>query len=126
MTATTIAARLHPELIALRREIHGDPELGNHLPRTQARVLAALSGLNLEITTGEALTSVVAVLRGRGESAGPDAVGGAGLGLSISKWAVEAHGGHLTLEGSNSVGSTFRITLPRAVAPAATRPTHAA
>ena len=69
--ATTIAARLHPELIALRREIHGDPELGNQLPRTQARVLAALSGLDLEITTGEALTSVVAVLRGRGESAGP-------------------------------------------------------
>ena len=63
---------------------------------------------------------------GRGESAGPDAVGGAGLGLSISKWAVEAHGGHLTLEASNGVGSRFRIALPRAVAPAATRPTHAA
>jgi len=66
---------------------------------------------------------------GRGESAGPDAVGGAGLGLSISKWAVEAHGGHLTLEASNGVGSTFRIALPRAVAPAGserTRPTHAA
>ena len=68
--ATTIAARLHPELIALRREIHGDPELGNQLPRTQARVLAALSGLDLEITTGEALTSVVAVLRGRAETSG--------------------------------------------------------
>ena len=63
---------------------------------------------------------------GRGENAGPDAVGGAGLGLSISKWAVEAHGGRLTLEASNSLGSTFRITLPRAVTPAATRPTHAA
>ena len=66
---------------------------------------------------------------GRGESAGPDAVGGAGLGLSISKWAVEAHGGHLTLEASNGVGSRFRIALPRAVAPAGserTRPTHAA
>jgi heavy metal sensor kinase len=66
---------------------------------------------------------------GRGENAGPDAVGGAGLGLSISKWAVEAHGGRLTLEASNSVGSTFRITLPRAITPAGserTRPTHAA
>jgi heavy metal sensor kinase len=66
---------------------------------------------------------------GRGESAGPDAVGGAGLGLSISKWAVEAHGGRLTLEASNSVGSTFRITIRRAVTPAGserTRPTHAA
>jgi heavy metal sensor kinase len=61
----------------------------------------------------------------RGETASADAIGGAGLGLSISKWAVEAHGGRLTLEGSNGAGSTFRITLPRATAPVA-RPIHAA
>jgi heavy metal sensor kinase len=59
---------------------------------------------------------------GRGDTAGSGAIGGAGLGLSISKWAVEAHGGRLTLETSNGVGSTFRITLPRAATPA----THAA
>ena len=64
---------------------------------------------------------------GRGESVGPGgAIAGAGLGLSISKWAVEAHGGHLTLEPSAGAGSTFRITLPRAVAPAVSRPTNAA
>lgn len=50
--------------MALRRALHRDPELGNHLPRTQARVLDALEGLPLEITTGQSLTSVVAVLRG--------------------------------------------------------------
>lgn len=38
--------------------------------------------------------------------------GGAGLGLSIAKWAVEANGGHLTLEEATSSGSTFRIALP--------------
>ncbi len=71
MTSTTdIAARLHPELQALRRELHADPELGNDNPRTQARILAALDGLDLEITTGESVTSVVAVLRGRAETAG--------------------------------------------------------
>ena len=71
MTSTTdIAARLHPELQALRRELHADPELGNDNPRTQARILAALGGLDLEITTGESVTSVVAVLRGRAETAG--------------------------------------------------------
>ncbi|MFT4296555.1 MAG: M20 family metallopeptidase [Micropruina sp.] len=71
MTATTtIAARLHPELRALRREIHADPELGNHNPRTQARILEALAGLDLEISTGTSLTSVVAVLRGGGETTG--------------------------------------------------------
>jgi signal transduction histidine kinase len=41
-------------------------------------------------------------------------IGGMGLGLSISKRAVEANGGHLTLEPDHGVGSTFRITLPRA------------
>jgi heavy metal sensor kinase len=40
--------------------------------------------------------------------------GGMGLGLSIAKWAVEAHGGRLTLEESAATGSTFRITLPEA------------
>src|SRR5438093_900272 len=38
--------------------------------------------------------------------------GGTGLGLSIAKWAVEVNGGRLTLEKTDGVGSTFRITLP--------------
>lgn len=57
-------AEILPDLVHLRREIHMDPELGLQNPRTQERVLKALEGLPLEITTGEALTSVVAVLRG--------------------------------------------------------------
>jgi len=40
--------------------------------------------------------------------------GGAGLGLAIAKWAVEAHGGSLTLESKVGEGSTFRINLPAA------------
>ncbi|WP_419707951.1 M20 metallopeptidase family protein [Promicromonospora sp. NFX87] len=58
------------ELVALRRRIHRDPEVGLHLPRTQAAVLEALDGLPLEITTGRALSSVVAVLRGGAPTAG--------------------------------------------------------
>lgn len=61
----TEAQTIASELVALRRDLHRNPELGNDLPQTQARVLAALEGLPLEITTGKALTSVVAVLRGR-------------------------------------------------------------
>ena len=38
--------------------------------------------------------------------------GGAGLGLAIAKWAVEANGGRLSLTSSGS-GSVFQITLPR-------------
>ncbi|WP_035281345.1 M20 metallopeptidase family protein [Brevibacterium album] len=58
------ARALADDLIALRRDLHRIPELGNDLPQTQARVLAALDGLPLEITTGTSLTSITAVLRG--------------------------------------------------------------
>ncbi len=57
-------AELLPELVDLRREIHRDPELGLDNPRTQKRVLDALEGLPLEVTTGDQLSSVTAVLRG--------------------------------------------------------------
>jgi signal transduction histidine kinase len=40
--------------------------------------------------------------------------GGAGLGLSIVKWAVEAHGGAVALASRPSDGCTFRINLPAA------------
>jgi heavy metal sensor kinase len=39
--------------------------------------------------------------------------GGAGLGLSIARWAVESHGGTLRLESSGHGETRFRITLPR-------------
>ncbi|TDC20840.1 amidohydrolase [Streptomyces sp. 8K308] len=62
--ARELAARLGDELIALRRALHADPEVGLQLPRTQRRILDALAGLGLEIGTGTATTSVTAVLRG--------------------------------------------------------------
>jgi amidohydrolase len=52
------------ELAALRHRLHAAAEVGLHLPRTQALVLAALDGLDLEIHLGTELSSVVAVLRG--------------------------------------------------------------
>ncbi len=39
--------------------------------------------------------------------------GGAGLGLAIAKWAVEANGGRIELENREAGGSTFRLVLPR-------------
>ncbi|WP_422456580.1 M20 metallopeptidase family protein [Arthrobacter sp. 7Tela_A1] len=55
---------LLPGLVSLRRDLHREPEVGLHLPRTQQKILDALDGLDLEITTGTALSSVTAVLRG--------------------------------------------------------------
>ena len=48
--------------------------------------------------------------------------GGAGLGLSIARWAAEAHGGTLRVLADTTTGSTFRFTLPAAESvPATTR-----
>ncbi|MFC9324373.1 M20 family metallopeptidase [Kitasatospora sp. NPDC057015] len=63
------ARSLQPDLVALRRALHAEPEVGLRLPLTRRKVLDALSGLPLEISTGTALDSVTAVLRGTG--AGP-------------------------------------------------------
>jgi signal transduction histidine kinase len=38
--------------------------------------------------------------------------GGAGLGLSIARWAVEANGGRIELETEDGKGSVFRVVLP--------------
>ncbi|MEQ0557515.1 M20 family metallopeptidase [Amycolatopsis sp. NEAU-NG30] len=64
MTLRSDAAALLDDLVALRRDLHRIPEIGLHLPRTQERVLAALDGLDLEISLGKNLSSVTAVLRG--------------------------------------------------------------
>ena len=58
------AAAIAGELTELRRQLHREPEVGLDLPRTQQKVLAALDGLPLEVSVGQALSSVTAVLRG--------------------------------------------------------------
>ena len=60
----TAVDTIGPDLVELRRTLHRDPEVGLDLPRTQRMLLDALEGLPLEITTGESLTSITAVLRG--------------------------------------------------------------
>lgn len=58
------AARMSPHLVDLRRRLHAVPEVGLQLPVTQAILLRELEGLDLEISTGRGLSSIIAVLRG--------------------------------------------------------------
>src|ERR671933_557382 len=55
---------LGEKIVALRRDIHREPELGFDTEKTAAKVLAALDGLPLDIETGVARNGVVATLRG--------------------------------------------------------------
>ena len=71
MGVTDDAAAIFDEIAGLRHAIHAEPEVGLDLPLTQQKVLAALDGLPLEVSTGTALTSVTAVLRGTGNPHGP-------------------------------------------------------
>ena len=50
----------------------------------------------------------------RTERARRDAVAGVGLGLSIAKALVEAHGGDIDFSSSDEEGTTFRVHLPLA------------
>jgi signal transduction histidine kinase len=49
----------------------------------------------------------------RGDRARPQNTGGAGLGLPISRWIAELHGGELRLEHSDAGGSVFVAVLPK-------------
>src|SRR5919205_2526015 len=51
-------------MVALRRDIHREPELGFDTGKTADKVLAALDGLPLDIETGVARNGVIATLRG--------------------------------------------------------------
>lgn len=58
------AEALVPELVRMRHAIHRAPELGLELPKTQQQILDWLEPLGFEVSTGESLSSVTAVLRG--------------------------------------------------------------
>ena len=59
------AAAIRGDLVALRRSLHRIPEVGLVLPQTQAALRDALAPIGLDETrTGEALSSIVGVIRG--------------------------------------------------------------
>ena len=66
-TADDIAAatdKIMPQVIAWRRHIHQNPELGNREVKTAKYIETHLRKLGLEVRTGVAKTGVVGILRG--------------------------------------------------------------
>lgn len=62
------ARGLSDSIVALRRAIHAEPELGLHTPKTRDKVRAALAHLPLTWREGSSTTGLVATLKG---GAGP-------------------------------------------------------
>ncbi|MCJ2187128.1 M20 metallopeptidase family protein [Novosphingobium beihaiensis] len=64
------AAALSENIVALRRAIHAEPEIGLHTPKTRDKVREALAHLPLEWREGPSTTGLVATLKG-GAGEGP-------------------------------------------------------
>lgn len=60
------ARAIEQKMIAWRRDIHANPELGNRETRTSALVARHLKALGYEVREGVATTGLVAVLKGEG------------------------------------------------------------
>lgn len=67
MSVQEDATAMQGDLAVLRHALHAEPEIGLDLPRTRDRVLAALDGLPIELTSGARTTSVTGVVRGNGD-----------------------------------------------------------
>ncbi|MES2754216.1 MAG: M20 family metallopeptidase [Pseudomonadota bacterium] len=52
------------DVVALRRAIHADPEIGLDCARTTAKIKAALAGLPLDYREGPSTSGLIAILRG--------------------------------------------------------------
>jgi amidohydrolase len=61
----TAARAIHPEQVALRRDLHMHPEVHFATNRTAGIVAERLRSLGLEVRTGVGKTGVVGILRGR-------------------------------------------------------------
>jgi hippurate hydrolase len=67
MTVSTLRDEAHDYLsdaVALRRQLHQWPELGNHLPITRDAVLASLEGLSLDVNLHTSTSGIGAMLTG--------------------------------------------------------------
>jgi hippurate hydrolase len=56
------ATALLPDVVAVRRAIHQEPEIGNDLPLTKQKVMDALKGIDLDYVFSEETSGIVATM----------------------------------------------------------------
>ena len=83
MSDLAAIAPFHDDLIALRRELHAQPELGLDVPKTAAMIAGRLFDLGIEITTGIGGHGVVGTIRG--------SANGPAIGLRADMDALPIH-----------------------------------
>ncbi len=85
-----------------------DGEVSVHISRNDRFACVSVSdnGPGIEAALQERIFEKFAQLEG------PLRKSGAGLGLAFAKMAVDAHGGHISVDSQISRGSTFSFTLP--------------
>ncbi|HEX5589422.1 MAG TPA: M20 family metallopeptidase [Candidatus Limnocylindrales bacterium] len=71
-TLLDAAEALRPWILDVRRRLHRIPEVGLHIPKTQALVADEVRSLGLEPVLGRSTSSVTAVIEGRAGGAGAD------------------------------------------------------
>lgn len=101
-SANTLIEQAHglaDRIVALRRAIHAEPEIGLHNPKTRDKIRAALAHLPLEWREGPSTTGLIATLKG-----------GAGEGGSVL-----LRGDTDALPMPEETGLTFASTVPGAM-----------
>lgn len=64
MSSLEAMAPYHDELVAIRRDLHANPELGLDVPRTAAVVARELAAYGIDVTTGVGGHGVVGTIKG--------------------------------------------------------------
>ncbi len=102
------AQEMQGDLARFRHELHREPEIGLHLPRTQEKVLAALEGLPFEVTLGQETTSVTAVMRGTAPGAAAGSAPGSTPGADRPAVLLRADMDGLPIQEKTGVEYTSR------------------
>lgn len=122
-----------PDGLTVRVDALQIEQVLSHLLRNAADALAGRKDGRITLAATETKTSIILSIADNGPGIPEDRAGGlfspfrsskrdgVGLGLSLCRTMVEAHGGHLTLEKHDSSSCTFIVQLPRAPATARAR-----